>query len=127
MSFLRKLRRRRLTRRPFPASWSAMLEAERRDLAGLTQVFLAEKRFEGCGGLVLSDEIRVTIAAQACVLLLGRDTDIYPALRTILVYPHAYVAPTVVRGPDRAGRRTTETRRVVVARYRRALVGHGAA
>jgi Mlc titration factor MtfA (ptsG expression regulator) len=38
-------------------------------------VFLAEKHFEGCGGLALTDEIRVTIAAQACLLLLHRETD----------------------------------------------------
>jgi Mlc titration factor MtfA (ptsG expression regulator) len=59
------------------------------------QVFLAEKYFEGCGGLVLTDEIKVTIAAQACILLLHRDTDYYPRLVTILVYPHAYSASTV--------------------------------
>ena len=61
------------------------------------QVFLDEKRFEGCGGLEITDEIRVTIAAQACVLLLHRETDFYPKLQSILVYPHAYVA----QGPSR--------------------------
>ncbi len=55
------------------------------------QVFLAEKRFEGCGGLQLNDEIRVTIATQACLLLLHRKTDYYPRLLTILVYPSGYV------------------------------------
>ena len=51
--------------------------------------------FEGCGGLELTDEIKVTIAAQACLLLLHRETDYYPRLITILVYPHAYVAKSV--------------------------------
>ena len=55
-------------------------------------MFLAEKDFEGAGGLEMTDEIRVTIAAQACVLLLHRDTDYYPALRSVIVYPSAYVA-----------------------------------
>ena len=41
---------------------------------------------------MLTDEIKVTIAAQACLLLLHRDTDIYPKLTTILVYPSAYIA-----------------------------------
>ena len=62
------------------------------DLLGHVQVFLAEKHFEGCGGLELTEEIRVTIAAQACVLLLHRDTDYYPELTSILVYPSGYVA-----------------------------------
>jgi Mlc titration factor MtfA (ptsG expression regulator) len=55
------------------------------------QVFVAEKHFEGCGGLELTDEIRVTIAAQACLLLLHRETDYFPRLTSILVYPSGYV------------------------------------
>ena len=49
-------------------------------------MFLAEKQFEGCDGLLITDEIRVVIAAQACLLLLHRDTDYYPDLKSILVY-----------------------------------------
>ena len=70
-------------------------QADQRELQGHIQVFLAEKYFEGCGGLELTDEIKVTIAAQACLLLLHRETDYYPRLITILVYPHAYVAKSV--------------------------------
>jgi Mlc titration factor MtfA (ptsG expression regulator) len=55
------------------------------------QVFLDEKRFEGCAGLQLTDEIRLTIATQACLLLLHRKTNYYPRLLTILVYPSGYV------------------------------------
>ena len=55
-------------------------------------VFLYEKMFEGCGGLLIDDEIRVTIAAQACILLLHREPAYYPTLRTILVYPSSYLA-----------------------------------
>ena len=62
------------------------------ELLGHVQVFLAEKHFEGCGGLELTEEIRVTIAAQACVLLLHRETDYYPELTSILVYPSGYIA-----------------------------------
>jgi Mlc titration factor MtfA (ptsG expression regulator) len=54
-------------------------------------IFTGEKRFEGCGGLEITDEIRVTIAAQACILLLHRQTDYYPGLYSILIYPEAYV------------------------------------
>jgi Mlc titration factor MtfA (ptsG expression regulator) len=54
-------------------------------------VFLAEKRFEGCAGFAITDEVRVTIAAQACLLLLHRETDYFPHLLTILVYPMSYM------------------------------------
>ena len=64
---------------------------DRIELLGHVQVFLAEKRFEGCGGLAINDEIRVTIAAQACLLLLHRRTDYFPGLQTILVYPTTYM------------------------------------
>jgi Mlc titration factor MtfA (ptsG expression regulator) len=89
---------------PFPVSWSEIIERnvpylrllseeDRRELQGDMKVFLAEKSFEGCGGLEMTDEIRVTIAAQACLLLLHRETDMYPTLRSIVVYPSAYVVP----------------------------------
>jgi Mlc titration factor MtfA (ptsG expression regulator) len=68
-------------------------------LRGHVQVFLAEKYFEGCGGLKMTDEIRVIIAAQACILLLHRPTDYYPGLKTILVYPSTYVAQGKVAQP----------------------------
>ena len=95
---------------PFPADWVGIIErnvpfyghlspADQCELLGHIQVFLAEKRFEGCGGLVITDEIRVTIAAYACVLLLHRDTDYYPLLVTILVYPHTFVVSGYEAGP----------------------------
>ena len=69
-----------------------MSEADKEELRRHILIFLNEKRFVGCGGLEITEEIKVTIAAQACVLLLHRKTDYYPGLRTILVYPAAYVA-----------------------------------
>ncbi|MDD5308866.1 MAG: zinc-dependent peptidase [Deltaproteobacteria bacterium] len=109
----KRRRRERIRKRPFPAEWRTIVErnvpycrhlteAERAQMRGLIQVFLAEKRFEGCGGLEITDEIRVTIAAQACLLLLGRDTDDYPGLDTILVYPHAFVVKARHRLPGGA-------------------------
>ena len=72
---------------------------ERAELEGLVQIFLDEKRFEGCGGLVVTPEMKLTIAAQACVLLLRRNAEVYPGLSSILVYPHPYVAQDrVVQG-----------------------------
>lgn len=48
----------------------------------------------------MTDEVRVLIAAQACLLLLHRETDYYPRLRSIVVYPEAYVAKTRWREGD---------------------------
>ena len=64
---------------------------DQEELRGHVQVFLEEKSFVGCGGLEIADEIRVTVAAKACVLLLHRDTDYYPDLESILIYPSTYV------------------------------------
>lgn len=107
----RRRRRARLRATPPPPGWAAILErnfkhfrhlspADRAELLGLMQVFLDEKHFEGCGGLELTEEIEVTIAAQACLLLLHRETDFYPGLDSILVYPAAYVASATRRLPD---------------------------
>ncbi len=98
---LQRRRRQRLRAQPFPDAWRAILQRRvpyvRRLPADLQlqlkrhiQVFLAEKAFIGCAGLAITDEIRVTIAAQACLLILNRPTDYYPALRQILVYPGAF-------------------------------------
>ncbi len=103
--FFKHRRRERLRSAPFPQGWLEIIErnvrlfrqlpeADRLELQGLVQIFLAEKHFEGCGGLEMTDAIKVTIAASACLLLLHRETDIYPRLITILVYPSAYVAKT---------------------------------
>jgi Mlc titration factor MtfA (ptsG expression regulator) len=93
--------RKKLQAAPFPPAWEKILAArcpfylrlpkeDQRELQGHIQVFLAEKNFEGCGGLTVNDEMRVSIAAQACLLLLHRNTDYYPGLRSILVYPSTY-------------------------------------
>jgi Mlc titration factor MtfA (ptsG expression regulator) len=102
----RNRRRERLLSQPFPSAWLTIIkhnvsiyihlpQADQQELQGHIQVFLAEKLFEGCGGLELTDEVKVTIAAQACLLLLHRETSYYPRLITILVYPQAYVAKSV--------------------------------
>ncbi|MFG0331667.1 MAG: zinc-dependent peptidase [Phycisphaerales bacterium] len=107
----RQGRRERWRATPFSPAWREIVarnvayvrlldEHERRELEGHAQVFLHEKRFEGCAGLGITDEIRVTIATQACILLLGRETEYYPSLRTILVYPSRYVVDAKSRQPD---------------------------
>jgi len=99
----RNNRRKKLLAAPFPEDWKPIIEknvplynrlpdALKQQLRGMVNVFLAEKNFEGCGGQQITDEIKVTIAAQACMLLLNRKPTFFPKLRTILVYPHTYVA-----------------------------------
>jgi Mlc titration factor MtfA (ptsG expression regulator) len=71
-------------------------EELKQQLHGLINVFLHEKKFVGCGGQEISDEVKVTIAAQACMLLLNRTPRFFPKLKTIYVYPHTYVAKGVM-------------------------------
>jgi hypothetical protein len=103
--WLTERRRRHILEAPWPGAWDeiaatnvgawALLDdAERARLRQLAQVFLAEKRWEGCGGLELTDEIRVTIAIQGCVLILGRDHDLFARLVSILVYPSTVLTPS---------------------------------
>jgi hypothetical protein len=102
----RSAKRKGLVARPFARKWEKIIETNvplykrlpdslKEQLHGLIHIFLAEKSFEGCGGLELTDEIKVTIAAQASMLLLNRKTSYFRKLRTILVYPHTYVARAV--------------------------------
>ncbi len=97
-------RRKKLTAVPFPASWEEIVRRnvphycmldpdEQARLRALIQVFISEKYWEGCGGLQLTDEIRVTISALACLLLLGITHDYYRNVMSILVYPSTVVSP----------------------------------
>jgi len=101
--FGKSRRRERLRAESFPDHWRRIVETrvplfsrlsseDQRELLGHARVLLEEKHFEGAGGLALRDEIRVTIAAQAALLLLHRDTDYFPRLTSIIVYPSGYVA-----------------------------------
>jgi len=99
---LRSRRRRKLLALPAPKEWEPVFVANvplyeimpkelRERLKSLAQAFLAEKRFEACGGLELDETMKLVIAAQACTLLLGRaKPSFFPALDTILVYPSAF-------------------------------------
>jgi MtfA peptidase len=101
--WLRSRRRKRILVEPFSPEWSKTLERNvyhfrqlnktqrekvRRDL----QIVVAEKNWEGCGGLQITDEIKVTIAGQIAILVLGFDGQYFDAVQSILVYPNAYIA-----------------------------------
>ncbi|HEX6751303.1 MAG TPA: M90 family metallopeptidase [Longimicrobium sp.] len=103
LDFFRKRRRDEIRDRPFPEEWLAIVERnvamyhrlsfhDRQELLRKVLVFLEEKNFEGCGGLEMTDEIRVTVAAQACIPILRFEDHYYPRLRSILVYPDTFVA-----------------------------------
>jgi Mlc titration factor MtfA (ptsG expression regulator) len=109
--FLAERRRRKIRARPFPSAWSAILGRRvpyvhrlpaplRRQLEQHIQVFIAEKPFIGCDGQVIDDEVRVTIAAQACLLILNRKADYFPTLSQVLVYPSAFVVERVRAEPS---------------------------
>ena len=108
---LRRRKREQLRGAAFPSGWNEILRRkvplfnrldsnDKEELRWRMHVFLTEKQFEGCGGLTITDEMMVSIAGHASFLLLHRDTDFYPALYSILVYPchgsdHAYQCSTL--------------------------------
>lgn len=106
-----KKRLARALQTPFPDAWVEIVERNigvyknlpmplRLQLRRLIKQFLHEKHFTGCGGLEITDEIRVTIAAEACMLLLHRPTGVYPGLKYILVYPRGFIVAREQRGTD---------------------------
>jgi Mlc titration factor MtfA (ptsG expression regulator) len=99
-----KQRRLKIMEEPFPSEWEDMIrlnmvhysmlgDDEQKRLRGLIQIFMTEKSWEGCGGLELTDEIRVTISAQACLLILNLPHNYFENVETILVYPSEMMLP----------------------------------
>ena len=99
----RTARRKYLNLQPFPESWEIIMKEKiqlyrmfpeklKEQLHNDIKIFLDEKKFEGCGGLVVTEEMKVVIATEACMLLLNRKNNDFPFLKTILIYPHAFTA-----------------------------------
>jgi Mlc titration factor MtfA (ptsG expression regulator) len=104
LSWLKQRRRRRILGNPFPSAWRDYLQrnvavygllstGEQAQLRDDLRILVVEKNWEGCGGIEMTEEIMVTIAAQAALLLLGIEHDYYANVQSILVYPSAYEAP----------------------------------
>ena len=100
-------RRKQILAEPFPYEWNTYLDNnvglyrrlsvdEQERLRDIAKVMVREKNWEGCKGLVLTDEHRVTIAAQAAVLILNVEHDYFGNVKSILVYPAGYSAKTTV-------------------------------
>ncbi|GAA5123968.1 zinc-dependent peptidase [Luteolibacter yonseiensis] len=52
--------------------------------------FISSTRFEGCNDLELTEEMILTVAAQACMLVLNREGEPYPDLKNIYLYPTTF-------------------------------------
>lgn len=100
----RKLRRRRWARRPFPSQWLPHLQQHVPFYASLSadvrerflrhlQAFVWEKHFIGAGGLEITDEIRIVVAATAVRLVLYLNLSYYDRLTEIVVYPSHFRPP----------------------------------
>lgn len=103
-------RRRELLAQPFPENWLALLrvnvrhyallrEADQARLRDDLRVLIAEKNWEGARGLAVTDKVKVTVAAQAALLLLGLTHDYFADVETVIVYPASYVATERTWGP----------------------------
>jgi len=100
---IRKKHLARVAMQPFPKSWEDIINRRlpiygkmpkglQDELKRNIQIFIFEKKFYGCEGLEINDEIKVTIAAQASTLLLNRKSSYYNKLEAIYVYPYAYIS-----------------------------------
>lgn len=98
----RALQRKRVVAEPFPAEWRALLRkalplysrmpAEiRKRLEPPVRAFLQDVRFVGCDGLVVTDEMRLVVATQACLLTVSHNPDAYRELMSVLIYPDTFV------------------------------------
>lgn len=105
--WLRAYRQRQLLAHPFPAHWRRVLQRRvpllRRmpvdlqlQLKKCIQIFISEKAFIGCAGLQVTEEMRVVIAAQACLLVMNRSMQHYDHVRQILVYPGSFLVQRTV-------------------------------
>jgi MtfA peptidase len=114
--FLRRWQRRKILARPFPAEWNHWLtnhvpaysrvpESLRERLRQIVAIFVAEKEFVGCDGLVVTDRMKVVIAGHAGLLIINRPRvpveRLYDELYSILVYPAPFIVPET--RPDMGG------------------------
>ncbi len=87
-NWFRNNRREKILAAPFPIEWEGHIQInlpyyqylnheEKKRLQELVQIFIAEKHWLGCNSLELTDEIRVVIAAHACLMILALPTDCY--------------------------------------------------
>ena len=107
--WIRDYRRKKILATPFPGEWEMHIQnniqyyqhlniEEKKRLQNLIQIFIAEKFWLGCNDLELTDEIRVLIAAHACLMILALPNDYYSNVETIYVYPTTVFSPESATG-----------------------------
>lgn len=112
LRWCRNWRRGRLLRTPIPETWEGILQRNlwfysdlpddaRRLLQHKVRVFIAERYWEGCAGLTITEEMQLTIAGHACRMVLNFSGHYFDTVQTILIYPAAYLVPD--RRPNPAG------------------------
>jgi len=78
--YWREHQRNKIKAKPFKKAWRKIIQKRmpyfkqmpadlQLQLKQHIQVFLAEKNFIGCNGVKITEEIQITVAAQACLLL----------------------------------------------------------
>jgi Mlc titration factor MtfA (ptsG expression regulator) len=104
-------RRARIRAKPLPGAWRRIIDRRvplarripaslRPRFEGHVREFVDQKSFLGCAGMPIDDEVRVTVAAHAALLRLGRRTAGYDNLRDILLYPGAFAVERTVPDPN---------------------------
>lgn len=108
----RKRRREKLLAEPFPEKWRPLLlravphfpnlpDAQRLKLENDIRIFLAEKRFVSGSDIDITEAMRVTIAAGACMMIVALpDLDVFPRLREVIIFPHNFTEKLEAIGPD---------------------------
>ncbi|MFM1885033.1 MAG: hypothetical protein RL026_190 [Pseudomonadota bacterium] len=103
--------------------WSRLPPALALRTAALAAQWQQRMRFEGCNGLVVTEEMRWLIGFQACLLVSHRGLAPYAGLRAVLVYPDAFVvrqhfedeAGVVTEGDDVLSGQTVDTSRILLS------------
>lgn len=101
-SWFRSRRRKQLLSEPLPSGWQRFIEQnvavysrlppdQQRRLIETARIIAAERPFTGCKGLIVTDEMKLTIAAQAALLVLGVEDYYFERVRTFLLYPYTMV------------------------------------
>jgi len=81
------------------AVWPRLTAEEQNRLLELADWLLSHKRWEAARGFELDDTVRVVVAAQAALLVLGLSTDHYRLVSGIIVHPSTLQTSGVQAGP----------------------------
>lgn len=102
--WLRNRRRAKILDEPFDREWERIIQRnvghfprlndeQKRKVRDGVRILVHEKKWEGGNRFPINDEIRVTIAAQAMLPLLGMEHDYYSRVPTVIVYPGSFEIP----------------------------------